>query len=220
MILVLLRIVLTGAFVWLLHQASDEASANLNNDITNAGWFALAVVAGFAASLTWAPLLGEMVAGPVTGLMKDGSPSDGNSWLVRWIRYCEARGWRRTTLALAFVEGVRRPHFPAAFVIGMNNARPCSWLERAFAQEVWRFNHVGNCVRAHDILALRHDRRPGVHPVPEVTLALLAHLRVPPPEAEIMPVPPAPPPPPLKRRSSIRLFSGADDRSESESPPP
>lgn len=211
MILVVLRVVLTAAFVLLLHLASVEASANLNNDVTNAGWFALAVVVGFAASLTWAPLLGEVVAGPVTGLMKDGSPSDGNSWLIGFIRRCEARGWRRLTVGLAFTEGVLRPNLPAAFIIGMHNARPCSWLERVFAQEVWTFNHVGNCVRAHDVLALRHDRRPAVHPVPEVNLALMAHLRVPPRAAEILPVPPAPPMPPLKRRRSIRLFPKADD---------
>jgi len=211
MILLILRIVLTGTFVIVLFRASEESSANLNNDITNAGWFALAVIAGFAASLTWAPLLGEMVAGPVTGLLKDGSPSQDNSWRLRWIRHFEARGWRRLTVALAFVEGVLEPNLPAAFVIGMQNARPCSWLERVFAREVWRFNHVSNCVRAHDILALRHDRRPEVHPVPEVNLALLAHLRVPPPAPDPVNLPPAPPPPPLKRRRSIRLFGRADD---------
>lgn len=211
MILFLLRIVLTGTFVIVLFRASEESSANLNNDITNAGWFALAVITGFAASLTWAPLLGEMVAGPVTGLMKDGLPSQDNSWRIRWIRHCEARGWRRLTVALAFVEGVLEPHLPAAFVVGMHNARPCSWLERVFAREVWRFNHVGNCVQAHDILALRHDRRPDVHPVPEVNLALLAHLRVPPPTPDPVNLPPAPPPPPLKRRRSIRLFGRAED---------
>lgn len=211
MILVLLRVVLTGAFLWLLHRASEESSANLNNDIANAGWFALAVVAGFVASLTWAPLLGEMVAGPITGLMKDGAPSEDNSWFISVIRRCEARGWSRVTVILAFIEGVLRPNLPAAFVIGMNNARPCSWTERVFAGAVWSFNHVGNCVRAHDVLALRHDRRPSAHPVPEVNLALLAHLRGPQPEAEIVFLPPAPPPPPLRRRRSIRLFSRAEE---------
>lgn len=218
MVLFLLRVVLTSAFVLLLHRASEESSANLNNDITNAGWFALAVVSGFAASLTWAPLLGEMVAGPITGLMKDGAPSEDNSWLISLTRRCEARGWRRLTVMLAFVEGVLRPNLPAAFVIGMSNARPCSWTERAFAGAVWSFNHVGNCVRAHDILALRHDRRPRAHPVPEVNLALLAHLRVPPPEPEVVSLPPAPPPPPLRRRNSIRLFSGAEKGESSGEP--
>ena len=54
-------------------------------------------------------------------------------------------------MILAFIEGVLRPNLPAAFVIGMNNARPCSWTERVFAGAVWSFNHVGNCVRAHDV---------------------------------------------------------------------
>ncbi|MBX3732814.1 MAG: hypothetical protein KF791_09475 [Verrucomicrobiae bacterium] len=218
--LVLLRIVLTTTFVLVLHRASEESSANLNNDVTNAGWFALAVVAGFAASLTWAPLLGEMVAGPVTGLMKDGSPSTANSWLISWARHAGARGWRRTALVLAFADGVLRPHLPAAFVLGMNNARPCSRLERLFAREVWKFNHIGNCIRAHDILALRHDCRPSVHPVPEVNLALLAHLREPPPDALPVTLQPAPPPPPLQRRRSIRLFGSADRAAADVAPPP
>jgi hypothetical protein len=210
MLLLFLRILLTGGFVYCLWSASHEASANLNQDVVNAGRFALAIIIGFGAAFTWAPLLGETIAGPVTGLMTDGSVSEHNSWLVRAIRRCEARGWRRLTVCLCFIEGVRRPRLPAAFVIGMHNARPGSWIEKAFAREVWRFSNLTNCIRAHDVLALRHDARPDVHPVPEVSLALLAHLREPRADAEIIPVPPAPAPPPLHRRSSIRLFAGAD----------
>lgn len=209
MLLLLLRIVLSGAFVWLLWSASTEASANLSADVVNAGRFALAIVVGFGAALTWAPVLGEEIAGPVTGLMSDGSVAQINFRLVRWARNCQGRGWRRLALLLAFVEGVRRPNLPAAFVVGMRCARPGSWLELAFAREVWRFNNVANCVRAYDILVLHHDRRPRAHPVPEVNLALLAHTRPVPTPAEVLPVPSAPPPPPLERNERIRLFAGA-----------
>lgn len=212
MLLLLLRIVLSGAFVWLLWSASTEASANLSADVVNAGRFALAIVVGFGAALTWAPVLGEEIAGPVTGLMSDGSVAQINFRLVRWAKNCQNRGWRRLALLLAFVEGVRRPNLPAAFVIGMRCAQPGSWLELAFAREVWRFNNVANCVRAYDILVLHHDCRPRAHPVPEVNLALLAHTRPVPPPAEVLPLPSAPPPPPLERNERIRLFAGASGR--------
>ncbi len=218
MILLTLRIVLTGAFLVLLRQAADESSANLEQDVVNAGRFALAIVTGFAAALTWAPLLGESIAGPVTGLMTDGSVSEDNPWAVRLAKKWAARGWRKRASCLCFLEGVRRPNLPAAFVIGMHQARPGSWLERAFAREVWRFNSVANAMEAHAILTLRHDEPPPPHPSPEINLALLANLREPPPEAEIMPVPPAPPPPPLRRNPQIRLFAGAEaQRDEPES---
>jgi hypothetical protein len=212
MLLLLLRVLLSGAFVWLLWSASTEASANLSADVVNAGRFALAIVVGFGAALTWAPVLGEEIAGPVTGLMGDGNVAQINFRLVRWAKHCQTRGWRRLALLLAFVEGVRRPNLPAAFVIGLRCARPGSWLELAFAREVWRFNNVANCVRAFDILVLHHDRRPRAHPVPEVNLALLAHTRPVPPPAEVLPVPSAPPPPPLERNERIRLFAGAPGR--------
>ena len=89
--LFLLRIFFTGAFVWLLWSASTEASANLEADVANAGRFALAIVVGFVAALTWAPLIGESIAGPVTGLMTDGSVSNDNPRLVRWAKRSEAR---------------------------------------------------------------------------------------------------------------------------------
>jgi|LakMenEpi03Aug12_release.lakeMendotaPanAssembly.Ray.scaffolds.fasta_scaffold603647_2 hypothetical protein len=209
MLLLLLRVLLSGAFVWLLWSASTEASANLSADVVNAGRFALAIVVGFGAALTWAPVLGEEIAGPVTGLMSDGNVAQINFRLVRWAKHCQTRGWRRLALLLAFVEGVRRPNLPAAFAIGLRCARPGSWLELAFAREVWRFNNVANCVRAFDILVLHHDRRPRAHPVPEVNLALLAHTRPVPSPAEVLPVPSAPPPPPLERNERIRLFAGA-----------
>ena len=55
--LVILRIILTTAFVLLLRDASEESSANLNNDVLNAGRFALAVVAGFAGLQVFAAIL-------------------------------------------------------------------------------------------------------------------------------------------------------------------
>jgi len=213
MILLALRIVLTGAFLYYLRLAASEAEADLNQDVVNAGRFAMAIIMGFAAALTWAPLFGQSIAGPVTGLMTDGAVSDDNTWWVRLAKRCEARGWRRRAALICFLEGVRRPNLPAAFVIGMHNARPGSWLERAFAREVWHFNSVANAIVAHAILTLRHDEIPESHPSPEVNLALMANLRQPSPEPEIMALPSAPPAPALQRNPRIRIFAGAESPS-------
>lgn len=207
--LLILRILFTGLFVGMLAHAAAAAHANQANDLGNAGNFAAAVILGIAASATWAPVLGEAVAGPMTGTLTGGSVSQDTTRLIRWTRRLEVRGWRRTVVFLAFVEGVRHPLLPAAFVIGMNNSRPGTWLERVFSLEVYRFNNVANCVRAHDILKLRHDVDPGLHREAEVNLSIRAHLREPRPEPAILPVPEAPPPPPLQRNSRIRLFATA-----------
>ena len=207
--LLLFRFLFTGLFVGLLAHAAYAAHTNSANDVGNAGNFALAVILGIAASATWAPVLGEVVAGPMTGTLTDGSVSQDTTLLIRWTRRLEMKGWRRIVVFLAFVEGVRHPRLPAAFVIGMNQSRPGSWLERVFSREVYRFNNVANCVRAHDILKLRHDVDPGPHREVEVNLALRAHVREPRPEPSILPVPEAPPPPPLQRNSRIRLFAAA-----------
>ena len=218
--LVLLRIFFTGAFLWLIAHAARQAQGNLGDDVGNAGNFALAVVVGLAAGLTWAPVLGETVAGPMTGLMTDGSVSDDRTGLLRFIRRCEARGWRRLTVLLAFWECVLRPRMPAAYVIGFNNARPGSWLERVFALEVWRFNNIANCMRAHEVLKLRHEIDPGVHPEPGVNVALMAHLRVPNAALPPLPVPPAPPAPLPPRNQRIQLFPGAGESAPEEPKPP
>lgn len=213
--LVLFRVFFTCLFLWLLARAGREASANLNDDVNNAGLFALAVVVGIAAGATWAPVLGRAVAGPMTGLMTDGTVSEDRTWLIRFARRCEARGSCRMAVLAAFAEGVRHPNLPAAFVVGMNNARPGSWLERAFAREVWKFNHVANCVKAHEILRTRHNEDPGTHEQAEVNLSLMSHLKEPLPELEPLAVPAAPPAPLPKRNARIRLFgSGADKSGE------
>lgn len=218
--LVLFRFVLTALFLWLLVMLSRQASANLNDDVSNAGLFALAVVVGFAASLTWAPVLGRLVAGPMTGLMTDGKVSEDRTWLIRFACRCEARGWSSLAVAAAFAEGVRHPNLPAAFVVGMNNARPGSWLEKVFAREVWRFNNITNCVRAHEILRTRHRIDPGTHEQAEINLALMSQIREPAPALPPLPVPTAPPAPLPRRNARIRLFGGAAGPGPAPGPAP
>jgi hypothetical protein len=215
----LFRIAFTGLFGWLLWRARHLASGNLEADVVNAGNFGLALVVGLAAAATWAPLLGELVAGPMTGPLTDGPAAQDHAGLLRLIRRCELRGWRRLTLLLCFVEGVRHPKLPAAFVIGMNQASPGSWLEKAFAREVFGFSNVANCLRAHDILKLRHDLDLGAHPQSEINRALLAHRRERRPDAPLLAVPPPTAPPPLRRRANIKLFTAADLPKANPEPP-
>lgn len=206
----LLRILLTGAFVWLLNDAATGAQANLDADILNAGRFALAIVVGFLASATWAPLLGTAVAGPMTGLMTDGAISRDNPRLVLWAQRYAMQGHRRLAVFFAFIEGVRRPELPAAFAIGMHHARPGSWLQYQFALEAWRFSNVANCLQAYHIIHEYKGKGPRLHPQAEINLALIANLRPPAEPAAVLAVPDPLPPPPLKRNANIRLFRTAE----------
>jgi hypothetical protein len=218
--LVLFRFFLTSLFLWLIVKLSRQAAENLDDDVSNAGLFALAVVVGFAASITWAPVLGRLIAGPMTGLMNDGNVSEDRTWLIRFARRCEAREWPRMAVLAAFAEGVRHPNLPAAFVVGMNNARPGSWLEKVFAREVWRFNNITNCVRAHEILRTRHHIDPGTHEQAEINLALMSQVREPAPPLPPLAVPAAPPAPLPKRNARIRLFGGAPGATPAPGPDP
>ena len=208
--LFLFRVFLTGGFLWLLGELGRAGPASVDTDITQAGYFAAAVVVGLAAACTWAPLIGRAVADPITGMMTDGSVYSTKGGANRWILWAVERRHRRLALTLCFLQGVRTPHQPAPMVIGMEQARAGSWLEKIFAREVWRFSNVHHCLRAYDFLRYRHQEEPGSHPHSEINLALMARLREPRPALEPLAVPPAPPPPPLVRRPSIRLFRGAE----------
>lgn len=210
----LFRIALTVLFGWLMWSAARDSHGNLGQDVANAGRFGLAIVVGFAAAITWAPLIGRKIAGPLTGTMTDGSVAHDTTGLIRWARRFEARKWRWATLLLCFCEGVRHPDLPAAFVVGMNNARPGSWLRKVFARETWKFHNVANCLKAHHILAEEFNVRLTSHPVPEVNLAIRGGLREERPEPAALSVPTAPPARPLQRKAGIRLFTAAD------APPP
>ena len=71
---------------------------------------------------------------------------------------------------------------PSAFVIGLKNARPGSWLEKVFAREVFRFHNTQHCIQAY--LALkRHGIDPRPHPNQEINVALLSLDRPDRPEA-------------------------------------
>ncbi len=212
--LVLLRIIFTGLFlywVYLAREASGGISPTKAGDLTPAYYLAIAVILGIATGITWAPFFGEKLSGPLTGTFVEGNAGEIKGRLLKLARSCERRHRRRMAVFFCFCEGVHRPWLPAAFVFGMHNSKPGSWLEKIFAREVYRFDNVKHCVEAHAILK-RHGENPGAHPRPEVNLTLYSLQRDVRPDTPPLEIPPAPPMPPLKRNPRIRLF-------QSKSPP-
>lgn len=208
--LILLRIILAAALGYVLTLVRENASLHPDTgDITNAGLLALAVILGIANAAAWAPFIGGKIAGPLTEPMVAGTFVDEKNRWLQLIRWLERRHLRQLVLVMCFIEGIRRPWMPTAFVIGFSHARPDSWFEQIFAREVYRFNNTQNSLAAFKALK-RHGIRPPAHPNPEVDLAILAIERPLRPEASILPVPPGEPAPPLQRNPSIQLFSGAE----------
>jgi hypothetical protein len=188
--------------VWI---AREHARANpMYGDLTNAFDLSICVILSIAAAVTWAPLLGEKLSGPITGTITDGSFSDKKDWLIGALRYFENRGRRRIVLALAFMEGVRRPWLPMGFVMGLRNAREGSWLEKVFAREVFKFDNSQHCLNAFRILTRRGiDPRP--HKNPQINLVLMSLDKQAAPEREPVVIPAADPPPDLQRDHRIKL---------------
>ena len=207
--LVLLRIIFTGAFIYCIAQARDNARTNLAaGDLNNAFWVGAGVFAAIASAIVWAPYLGAKVADPLTGGMVNTPSAERKNfvlWLVRWLEKRERHpGLIRW---LCFIEGVRAPWLPTGFVIGLQHAKPGSWLEKVYAREVFRFNNAENCILAFRAL-MRHGIDPRPHPSPDVNIVLLSQDRSAAPEPAKLGVPTAPPPAPLARDKRIRI--GAD----------
>jgi hypothetical protein len=204
--LVLLRILFGGALIYEIVQGVRSApGATEAGDLTGAFYLAICVGLGILNAMVWAPYLGAKVSGPLTGMITESTYVERTNWVLRLIRWFDVRGFRRTTLLLCFLEGVRHPSAPAAYVTGLKNARTNSWLEKVFAREVFRYSNAQNCVQAYLTLR-RHGIDPRPHPSQEVNIVLLSLERPPRPEAEIIAVPSAPKAAPLKRNLRIRLF--------------
>ncbi|KAB2674496.1 MAG: hypothetical protein DVB31_02105 [Verrucomicrobia bacterium] len=90
--LVTFRVVFTALFFWLMAQATRHGQGGLSAEIGEAGIFALAVVVGLAAGLSWAPVLANLVPGAPTGIDTDAASSDDRALLIRAARRCEERG--------------------------------------------------------------------------------------------------------------------------------
>lgn len=224
--LVFLRLVFGAALFHVFTLVQQNAVSGRDSaDLVNAGLLALCVALGLLNAVVWAPFLGRLLADPLTGAFTEGAYVDTRNPVIALARKLHHRGWRRTACFFAFLEGVRHPDLPGAFVVGLKAARPGSWLEKVFAREVWRFDNAENCLWAWKILAAR-GLDPGLHRRPEVNLLIHSVQREKQPEPAPFALPPAPAPAPPPRNPRIRLFPGADPAppaegaSQPEAPPP
>lgn len=208
--LAILRILFGFALFVVFGKAVETAGMTPQTEgTTDAGYLALAVVIGIANAAVWAPWVGHWMAEPLTGAFTSGHPADFTNPMLQLAHKLALRRWRRLALFFAFAEGVRHPDLPGAFILGLNQAKPGTWLEKVFAREVWRFENAENCLRAWKVLS-RHGIEPDLHPKAEVNLLLLSQRRELPPPASVLPVPLAPPPPKPVRNPGIRIFKRAD----------
>jgi hypothetical protein len=204
--LAILRVLFGFALFVVFGKAIEVAGPSPQTEgTTDAGYLALAVIVGIANAVVWAPWVGHWMSEPLTGAFTAGHPADFTNSTLQLAHKLALRRWRRAALFFAFLEGVRHPDLPGAFVLGMNQARPGSWLEKVFAREVWRFENAENCLRAWKILC-RHGREPKLHTRAEVQLLILSQQRETPPTPQILEVPAAPPAPRPVRNPGIRIF--------------
>lgn len=204
--IVLGRLFFTVALVYGFWEAGANARMDPHSgDLTNAFWLSFCVIMAIGAAFCWAPLfVGRLMANSLTSPLTSGHYQEPHHRLLGLIRWCENRRFRRAVCGLCFLEGVRRPWQPVPFVIGVRNARPGSWLEKVFAEEVYRSYHTAECIKAREILR-RHGVEPPPHAVGSVRLILDSLDRETAPDKPPLPVPAAVPPS-LQRNPRVTLF--------------
>lgn len=210
--LILLRIIFGAAFVYTVRLLWENARGNPETgDLLNAFYIALVVLLAIPNAIVWAPFLGGKISDPLTGVITKGTYAERRNYLLRLVYGLQERRLRRLTLLACFLEGIHHPDRPTAFVIGLKNAKPGSWLEKVFAREVFKYDNAQNCIQAHAALK-RHGIDPGPHRNPEINIVLISLQRSVKPAPETLAVSPAPPSPPLQRNPQIRLFEAASAR--------
>lgn len=208
--LIALRIVFGAAFVYYLATGWDTGpTPDQKGDLANAFNLAVLLVLGLVNAMVWAPYLGAKIAGPFTGVLTDGTYVERRNHLLRLVYWLQDRGCRRLTVFFCFLEGIHHPDLPAAFAIGLKNAKPGSWFEKVYARELFRFDNAQNCIQAFAALK-RHGLDPGRHHNPEINIVLLSLGRAAKPEPSKIVVPTAPSPQALRRNPQIRLFGKPD----------
>ncbi|MFN0068176.1 MAG: hypothetical protein ACKVYV_11125 [Limisphaerales bacterium] len=208
--LVVLRLVFGAALLYAFGLVQQNAAARAASaDLVNAGLLALCVGLGLLNAIVWAPFFGRLLAEPLTGTFTEGAYVDLRNPVISLARKLHHHGWRRAACLFAFLEGIRNPDLPGAFVVGLNAARSGSWLEKVFAREVWRFDNAENSLRAWKILTAR-GLNPGLHRRPEVNLLIHSVQREKLPDPALLPLPVAPASAVPPRNPRIRLFAAAE----------
>ncbi len=203
--LILLRILFTGAFIYCVAAARKDARTNVAaGDLAGALWLGATVIAALACAAVWAPFLGAKVADPLTGGMVNTPFVERKNFLLQFIRWCDKKDHRLFARWFCFIEGVRAPWLPTAFVLGLKNSRSGSWLEKVYAREVFKFNNAENCISAFQTLR-KHGIDPRPHRNADVNMVLISLERADAPNPAVLDVPPAPPPPKLERDKRIEI---------------
>ena len=209
MILIALRILFGGALAYTVYEAWKNGQTNLERgDILNAYYLAVSVGFAILNAIVWAPFFGSKLSEPIIGTITKSTCVERCNCFLRLIRRLDARGFHAFTRWLCFAEGVRHPKQPTQFAIGLNNARPGSWLEKVFAREVFRFHNVQNCVQAYHILR-QHGVDPRPHLNHEVNIVLMSLDREVRPEPEVLALPKGQNQACPARNAKIKLFDGA-----------
>ncbi len=209
MILIALRLLFGGALAYAVYEAWANGRANLERgDILNAYYVAVSVGLAILNAVVWAPFFGAKLSDPITGTITKSTYVERYNYLLRFIKWLDNREFRALARWLCFAEGVRHPAQPMHFVIGLNNARPGSWLEKIFALEVFRFHNIQNCVQACQVLR-RHGIDPRPHANHEVNIVLMSLEREVRPDPEVLALPRGENPARPVRNEKIRLFDGA-----------
>ncbi len=217
--LILLRILITGALIYVFGLMRDEGINNhIAGDLTQAYYMGIVLVLSILMAAVWAPYLGERIADPITGELTCGSYGNYQRRLPRLIRWFDRHRWRRLTLFCCILEGLDSPDLPMPFLTGLRNTSPGSWWEKVFAREVFRFDNIQNCLEAADILKERHQIEVEDHDRASVNVALRKRDRVTRPPRPPVPVPAAPQAKKPKRNHRIRLFLDPDKTPQAEQP--
>ena len=208
--LILMRILFGAGLAYGIKKAWENAqAAPETGDLTNAFYVAFCGILAIANAAVWAPYFGAKLSDPLTGAITKSTFVDRKNHLRRLVRWLDDRCHRHLALLFCFLEAVHHPNRPSAFIIGLNNARPGSWLEKIFALEVFRFDNAQHCMTAYEALK-RHGIDPRPHHNPEINMVLLSVERQVKPDPDKLAVPKAAESAPLKRDRRIRLFESAE----------
>ncbi|MBM3876439.1 MAG: hypothetical protein FJ386_06940 [Verrucomicrobia bacterium] len=203
--LTILRILFTGALVFVMWRGSQEGPGSGAADTTAAYYMGLSLILAIGTGIVWAPAVGAMVVAPLDATLTCGSFMVEEHKSLRLVYWLIKRKHRRLAVFFCLVEAVNHPDWPTAYNIGMRHAKRGSRLERIFAKEVWRFDNAQNALLAHEVLR-RHGVAPPPHTNSEVMWQLTMREKKETPMREPIPVPPAASPPPLKRNPLIKLY--------------
>jgi hypothetical protein len=206
--LIILRILITGALVYVFDQMKEQGSGtHISGDLTQAFYMGIVLVLAILMAAVWAPYLGEKIANPITGEMTCGSYSLHRRWLPRMIQWFDTHRWKRMALICCILEGLDNPDFQVPFITGLRQTRPGSWWEKVFALEVFRFSNAQNSLKAADILRDRHQIVLNEHDQASIMMALRKRERIAAPPRTPKPLPKAPLTEKPKRNQRIRLFT-------------